>query len=119
MKLRILREAEEEAHASAIWYDDQLVGLGDGFLDELVAALQQIEDDPDRFPKLETAKSKQIRRCPCGQKIQPNQKVGNFSLYSPGSSAKLGRSDPTTRSPGSHTTGEQRRYRPSFDRHFN
>lgn len=63
MKLRILREAEEEAHASAVWYDEQMVGLGDDFLDELVSALQQIEDDPDRFPKLEIAKSEQIRRC--------------------------------------------------------
>ncbi len=63
MKLRILREAEEEAQASAIWYKEQLVGLGDDFLDELVAALQQIEDHPKRYPKLETAKSSQIRRC--------------------------------------------------------
>ena len=63
MNLRILREAEEEAQASAIWYDEQLVGLGDDFLDELVGALHQIESDPNRFPKLETANSKQIRRC--------------------------------------------------------
>lgn len=63
MKLRILSEAEEEAHASAIWYDEQLVGLGDDFLDELSAALQKIEENPNRFPRLETAKSKQIRRC--------------------------------------------------------
>ena len=63
MKLLILRDAEEEAEASAIWYDEQLVGLGDDFLDELVGALQQIESDPNRFPTLETAKSKQIRRC--------------------------------------------------------
>lgn len=63
MILRILREAEEEAQASAIWYDEQLVGLGDAFLDELVAALQQIENDSSRFPRWETAKSRQIRRC--------------------------------------------------------
>ena len=63
MKLRILSEAEEEAHASAIWYDEQLVGLGDDFLDELSAALQKIEETPNRFPPLETAKSKQVRRC--------------------------------------------------------
>lgn len=53
MKLRILREAEEETHAAAMWYDEQLVGLGDAFLDELVSALQQIERNPERFPKLE------------------------------------------------------------------
>ena len=58
-----LREAEEEAQASAIWYDEQLVGLGDDFLDEFSTALKQIEDEPDRFPKLETAKSKKTRRC--------------------------------------------------------
>ena len=46
MKLRILREAEEEAQASALWYDEQLVGLGDDFLDELASTLQQIEDEP-------------------------------------------------------------------------
>jgi toxin ParE1/3/4 len=63
LKLRILREAGEEAQASAIWYDEQLAGLGNDFLDELSAALQQIEDDPDRFPALETAKSNQLRRC--------------------------------------------------------
>lgn len=64
MKLRILREAEEEARASAIWYDEQLEGLGDDFLDELAEALKQVGDDPNRFPILETmTSSKQIRRC--------------------------------------------------------
>ena len=62
MKLRILREAEEEARASAIWYDEQWVGLGYDFLDELSAALKQIEEDPGRFLILETIASKQIRR---------------------------------------------------------
>ena len=41
----------------------QLVGLGDDFLDELSVTLQQVENDPDRFPKLETAQSEQLRRC--------------------------------------------------------
>ncbi len=63
MNLRILREAENEAHAAAIWYDEQLAGLGDDFLNDLVAAMRKVEDDPARFPKLETAKSEQIRRC--------------------------------------------------------
>ena len=63
MKLRILREAEDEARASAIWYDEQLPGLGDDFLDQLSKAMKQIENDPDRFPMLETIVSpKQIRR---------------------------------------------------------
>jgi hypothetical protein len=63
MKLRILLEAEEEARASAIWYQKQFVGLGDAFLDDLESALRRIEDDPSRFPKLETAKSDHIKRC--------------------------------------------------------
>ena len=64
MKLRILREAEKEAQVSAIWYDEQLEGLGDDFLDELANALKQVEDDPKRFPILETITSaKQYRRC--------------------------------------------------------
>ncbi len=64
MKLRILSEAEEEARASAIWYDEQLEGLGDGFLDELSEAFKQVEDDPNRFAILETMpSSKQVRRC--------------------------------------------------------
>jgi plasmid stabilization system protein ParE len=63
MKLRILLEAEEEARASAIWYQKQFVGLGDAFLDDLESALRRIEDDPSRFPKLETAKSDRIKRC--------------------------------------------------------
>jgi toxin ParE1/3/4 len=63
VKFRILSDAENEARAAAIWYDEQLAGLGDDFLNDLVVTLRKVEDDPARFPKLETAKSERIRRC--------------------------------------------------------
>lgn len=64
MKLRVLPQAEAEANEAACWYDDRQAGLGEDFLDLYSERLREIEDQPDRFPLLETvAKNQRIRRC--------------------------------------------------------
>jgi hypothetical protein len=53
VKLHLLSVAELEAAEAAVWYDDQLPGLGDDFLVELGLALDRIGDGPRTFPTLE------------------------------------------------------------------
>ena len=55
MKLRVLDEAHEDAAEAARWYEQRQLGLGDDFLDSLTAVYQAIEQQPDRFARLETA----------------------------------------------------------------
>ncbi len=63
MKVRLLAEADAEAKEAACWYDDRQTGLGDEFLDALAKRLAEVEQRPDRFPRLETIKTKrEIRR---------------------------------------------------------
>lgn len=54
MNYRVLPEADGEAIAAALWYDDQHVGLGNEFLLELQAAFATIRSDPLSMPILET-----------------------------------------------------------------
>lgn len=64
MTLRILPEAEQEALAAATWYEHKLLGLGDDFVATYAAALEAIEKEPLRYPRLETIRSRRnIRRC--------------------------------------------------------
>jgi toxin ParE1/3/4 len=51
---RVLPEADGEAIAAALWYDDKHAGLGDEFLLELQAAFATIHSDPLSMPILET-----------------------------------------------------------------
>jgi hypothetical protein len=44
-------EADAEAQAAALWYDERRPGLGDEFLAEVSAVLQRIEGAPHSFPR--------------------------------------------------------------------
>lgn len=64
MNLSILQVAELEAAQAALWYDEQRMGLGDEFLDELHAAFERIRETPTLFPELEHyAGTHDVRRC--------------------------------------------------------
>jgi plasmid stabilization system protein ParE len=54
----MLAEAEEEAREAARWYEEQRSGLGQDFLDTLSAALQAVEEQPQRYPLVETLRSR-------------------------------------------------------------
>ena len=70
MKVRLLAEAHAEATEAACWYEDRQVGLGAEFLEALAKRLAEIEEHPDRYPRLETVRTKRdihrtlVRRFP-------------------------------------------------------
>lgn len=53
MSYRILlhEEASEELSDTFHWYEDRSAGLGERFMTLLQKRLQQIADDPERYPK--------------------------------------------------------------------
>lgn len=42
--------AQQELIEAALWYDEQRPGLGDEFIDTVVARVNDLRDDPQRFP---------------------------------------------------------------------
>lgn len=64
MNSRVWSIAEREVADAAHWYEDQREGLGFEFLDEYEWQLKQIQDDPTRFPLLESIPvDRPIHRC--------------------------------------------------------
>ena len=63
--LRIRKSAEHDVREARDWYDEQVPGLGDAFLDEFVGVLDRIVDTPllyrERIPDVRMA---QLRRFP-------------------------------------------------------
>ena len=55
MNVVVLDEATEEARAAALWYDEQELGVGAAFLSEYRSMLENIEQNPERYPFAETA----------------------------------------------------------------
>jgi toxin ParE1/3/4 len=50
MSLRLLPEARDDIANAALWYDEQVDGLGDVFADEVERCLERIEAGPLRYP---------------------------------------------------------------------
>ncbi len=50
MNLRILPDARDELEAAAAYYEAQRLGLGLEFLEEYSLGLEQVADQPRRFP---------------------------------------------------------------------
>jgi plasmid stabilization system protein ParE len=59
MNVRFLVEAQRDVDQAFAWYEDQVVGLGYDFLDELDASIRLILSYPAGFAVVE----KDIRRC--------------------------------------------------------
>ncbi len=53
MKFRVLPEAEGEAIAAAIWYDERQSSLGDEFLAAVHDALNMIRKSPESLSRME------------------------------------------------------------------
>jgi plasmid stabilization system protein ParE len=50
MIVRIRDEAEADLEAAFDWYESRVPGLGQGFLDEFVAAVRAVAEAPNRWP---------------------------------------------------------------------
>jgi hypothetical protein len=62
LKYRFLRAAEIELEEAVAYYDEQELGLGDRFLDQVARAIDQIATNPLGWAKIEI----DIRRCATG-----------------------------------------------------
>jgi hypothetical protein len=56
----IQSQARRELEQSALWYDEQILGLGDDFLSEVEKAIASIAQSPERWPFIKG----KARRCP-------------------------------------------------------
>ena len=59
MKAAYTSRALAELQSAYSWYEQRQEGLGDAFLDELDAAIERIEANPNQYPRVRSA----FRRC--------------------------------------------------------
>ena len=59
MKIRFLTPAQWEVNDAVHWYNDQKIGLGIEFLDELDMAIRRIAAFPESYQEIEQG----LRRC--------------------------------------------------------
>jgi mRNA-degrading endonuclease RelE of RelBE toxin-antitoxin system len=59
MRIIILKPAQEELDESILFYDQQLQGLGDKFLTEVLKTIDLIQKYPNAWQKL----SERVRKC--------------------------------------------------------
>lgn len=52
LPIRIRAEAEQDLQTAAAWYEEQMHGLGNEFLDEIFRALQRLAEQPELYPPL-------------------------------------------------------------------
>ena len=50
LEVRLRPEAEQDLSEAAAWYEEQLSGLGHQFLDEVLAALSALTENPLVYP---------------------------------------------------------------------
>lgn len=50
LEVRLRPEAEQDSSDAAVWYEEQLSGLGHQFLDEVLVALSSIAETPRMHP---------------------------------------------------------------------
>jgi plasmid stabilization system protein ParE len=55
MRPRVLPDAEAEILSAALWYEDQRSGLGEEFYDQILATIETIGRNPERFPVYEAS----------------------------------------------------------------
>ncbi|HEX2568090.1 MAG TPA: type II toxin-antitoxin system RelE/ParE family toxin [Polyangia bacterium] len=61
MRRLVLRpEARAEIEEAALWYEEQRLGLSDGYISELEAVLHRVREAPLHFPEVES----HVRRAP-------------------------------------------------------
>lgn len=58
MKLEVSEEAEAELELARARYEDERVGLGDEFLDEMEQLMARIADSPMQFPTVARTKAR-------------------------------------------------------------
>ena len=76
--LVLRRVAQREFDAAADWYDQQRVGLGSEFIEEVNRVFDQLRDSPERYPLVhEDLREGPVRRFPyvIYYKVEPGQVV--------------------------------------------
>jgi toxin ParE1/3/4 len=69
-------EARADLAAAATWYEERRTGLGSEFLDEFLAAIEQIETSPNAFPLVDVdVRRALLRRFPYAlfYSVEPTQ----------------------------------------------
>ena len=51
--VRLLQPAEQEMFDAAVYYESQVRGLGDVFLDKIALATADIAENPQRWPMIQ------------------------------------------------------------------
>lgn len=78
MPVRFLQPAEQEMFNAAQYYELQVPGLGDAFLDKIDSATTDIAEHPDRWPIVRlNIHRRLVHRFPYGllYRIDPNEVV--------------------------------------------
>jgi len=66
-EVRLRPEAERDLSEAAVWYEEQVAGLGHQFLDEVFNALSTVGDAPHRYPVVHgNTRRMLIRKFPFG-----------------------------------------------------
>jgi plasmid stabilization system protein ParE len=76
--VRLLRPAEQEMLDAVAYYDLQVAGLGDAFLDKVASALDDIAENPERWPVIRlNVRRRLIHRFPYGllYRVDPDEVV--------------------------------------------
>ncbi len=59
MNLSLRREAKTDLEDATFWYENNVAGLGDSFLDEVEAAFERMRAFPESYPIVH----RDLRRC--------------------------------------------------------
>ena len=67
LTIRLRDEADQDLSTAASWYEEQHVGLGQEFLDEVLSTLRSVSEEPLRYPLVRrNTRRALIKRFPFG-----------------------------------------------------
>lgn len=67
LEVRFRPEAEQDLSDAAVWYEEQRSGLGDQFLDEVLAVVSSVAETPRQYPVVHSKIRRALmRRFPFG-----------------------------------------------------
>ena len=82
--VRILRPAELEMLDAARYYELQATGLGTDFIDKIDAAIQDISENPERWPIIkDNIRRRLIRRFPYAllYRVDPDEVIVQATMH--------------------------------------
>lgn len=82
--VRILRPAELEMLDAARYYELQATGLGTDFIDKIGAAIQDISENPERWPIIkDSIRRRLVRRFPYAllYRVDPDEVIVQATMH--------------------------------------